>query len=82
MSNENGQSSAPSASRCYAFLEANGTVDLDSIAETEDAVRWKMLEGSMGWRFEYPERYNRDEEWQRLLTFGKVVTVSVSVEYA
>ena len=82
MTTENGQLSAPSASRCYAFLESNGTIDLDSIAETEDAVRWKVLEGSMGWQFEYPERYSRDEEWQRLLAYGKVVSVSVSVEYA
>lgn len=78
MSNEQ-QSKAVSkpVANGYAFLESNGTIDLDSIAETEDAVRWKMLEASMGWRFEHPERYDRDEEWNRLLAYGRVVPVSV-----
>jgi len=62
---------------CYAFIESNGSLDLDSIAETEDAVRQKMLAGSMGWRFENPERYSHDEAWQRLLVCGRVVQVSV-----
>ncbi len=64
---------------CYAFLDSNGKIDIDSIAETEDLVRWKVLQGSMGWRFEYPERYDQDKEWERLLNFGRVVPVSVSI---
>lgn len=65
------------ADSCYAFQENSGKIDLDSIAETEDGVRIKCLEGYMGWRFEHPDRYDQDEEWRRLLTFGKVVPVIV-----
>lgn len=64
---------------CFAFIEASGQIDLDSLAETEEIVKYKVLEGAMGWRFEYPERYNHEEEWVRLQAFGKVVKVRVCV---
>ena len=62
---------------CFAFMETNGQIDLDSLAEDEEQVKFKVLEGAMGWRFEYPDRYNREEEWVRLQAFGKVVKVRV-----
>jgi hypothetical protein len=73
---------ARSSSRCYAFLLLDGTIDLDSIGESEEAVRWNMIEQSMGWRFNHPERYDREKEWQRLLAFGKVIPVLVCIESA
>ena len=63
---------------CYAYQEASGTIDLESIAESPAAVRLKMLEQSMGWRFKYPDTH--DESWERLLKHGSVVAVSISVD--
>ena len=67
------------ATDCYAYRELNGEIDLDSISDTPENVRLKYLEMCMGWRFTHPDRYNHDEEWQRLLTYGSVVPVRVSV---
>lgn len=64
-------------SECFAFMESNGQIDLDSLADTEEKVKYKMLEGTMGWRFEHPERYNPEEEWVRLRSYGKIVKVRV-----
>lgn len=63
----------------YAFLDRNGEVDLDSIAETQDGVRLRCLRESMGWRFDHPDRYSHEKEWERLLTYGSVVPICVSV---
>lgn len=68
------------SSRGYAFLDSDGTIDLDSVAETEAEVRRKVLEESMGWRFEHPDRYSHEDEWERMLQYGKVVPVYVSEE--
>lgn len=62
---------------CYAFRGGNG-VDIDSISETPDGVRDRMLEGVMGWRYQYPDRYPHEEAWQRILKTGTVVNVSVT----
>lgn len=63
----------------YAFLQFDGDLDLDSISESFDASKWKMIENSMGWRFNHPERYSRDEQWERLRQYGKIVAVEVTV---
>lgn len=68
--------------RCYAFLDDKEGVLLDSVAESEDAVKRQMVSMFMGWRFEYPDRYSHDEEWLRLQKYGRIVPVRVSVEYA
>lgn len=72
----------PSACHCYAYREVNGTIDVDTISETPENVRIKYLEMCMGWRFGHPDRYDQDEEWQRLLQYGSVVPVSVSLRDA
>ena len=69
---------ASSAVHCYAFREHSGEIDLDAISETPDNVRLKYLTSCMGWRFQHPDRYSQDEEWQRVLTFGSVVPVLVT----
>jgi len=74
--------SAPCSSHCYAYCESNGTIDIDTISDTPDNVRIKYLEMCMDWRFGHPDRYNQDEEWQRLLQYGNVVPVSVSLRDA
>lgn len=73
---------ASASCHCYAFLDSRGEIDLDSIAETEDDAKLKTLEGVMGWRFQYPDRYDQDEAWNNILKYGKIVAVSVSVKYA
>lgn len=65
---------------CFAFRELDGTINLDSIADTIESVRFNVLEVSMGWRFNHPSRYSQDEEWGRMLTYGKVVPVSVTTK--
>lgn len=62
---------------CYAWRETDGTVDVDTISDTPDNVRLKYLEMCMGWRFEHPDRYNQDEEWERSQAYGSIVQVSV-----
>ena len=66
-------------SLCHAFLDYDGSIDLNSIAETEEDVKLRVLESSMGWKFEHPNLFNRDKEWGRLLQFGKVVPVEVTI---
>ena len=63
---------------CYAFRESRGVLDIESIGETPDIVRDRMLEGVMGWRYEHPDRYPHEEKWQRILETGTVVKVSVT----
>jgi hypothetical protein len=47
------------------------------LSETIEGVKLKKLEAHMGWRFQYPERYSRDEAWDLLLHYGTVVMVEV-----
>ena len=63
--------------RCFAWRDNDDKfgIDLDSISETEDGVRHKCLQQSMGWRYDYD---SHDQEWERLLTFGRIVPVVVS----
>lgn len=68
----------PPVANAYAFQEVNGTIDLDSVGETAEQVREKLLAAVMGWRFNHPTRYPHAVEWARLLSFGKVVPVSVT----
>lgn len=63
----------------FAFLNSDGTIDLDAIGETYDAVKHRMLQDSMSWRYEHPTVYNRDEHWEELLRYGSVVQVSIEV---
>lgn len=66
--------------RGYAYREfRSGEIDLDTISDTPESVRVKYLQMCMGWRFEHPDRYNQSDEWARLLTYGEVVPVRVSV---
>lgn len=63
----------------FAFQENDGEIDLESISNSEDNTRINKLESSMGWRFRHPDRYSYQEEWERLLKYGRVVRVEVSV---
>ena len=63
----------------YAFAWADHGLDLDSISDSVENVRLKVLSETMGWRFSHPDRYSQEEEWKRLLTYGKVASVLVSV---
>lgn len=73
---------APSELRCYAFVDLEGNIDLDSFATTTYDVRQNVLKGIMGWRFEYPDRYNHDEEWENYSKHGRIVFLKLSFEYA
>jgi|LakMenE18May11ns_1017448.scaffolds.fasta_scaffold9406442_2 hypothetical protein len=63
--------------KCFAYQDSTGQLDLDSIAESVDRVRNKMLADSMGWRYEYPDGH--DAQWNLLLQHGKVVEVVVLI---
>ena len=62
-----------------AYQHDDGSLDLDSIAETVADVRLSVLETGMGWRFEHPDRYSHDEAWARALQYGRVVWVEITV---
>lgn len=78
------------AAKFYAVADINGPITVRIDAETasearewfaaeEENVRIKYLEMCMGWRFQHPDRYNQDDEWKRLLGYGSIVPVLVSV---
>jgi len=75
---EKTEPSTPVHADCYAFREWRGVIDLESIGETPEIVRDRMLEGVMGWRYAHPDRYPHEETWQRILKTGSVVKVSVT----
>lgn len=79
MKTENGNDEDSAAPHCYAYRELNGEIDLDSISDTPENVRWKYLEMSMAWKFNYPDLYDQDTEWARLLAYGSVVPVRVLI---
>lgn len=63
--------------KCFAYQDRDGELDLDSIAESVERVRDKMLVASMGWRYEYPD--DHAAQWDLLLRHGKVVEVVVLI---
>jgi len=56
--------------KCYAYQDRDGSVDLNSIAESVERVRDKMLVDFYG---------QRDAEWALLLQHGKVVEVVILI---
>ena len=70
-------SNTPSV-QCFAFQERSGAIDVESIGESQEVVRTKMLQACMGWRYAYPDMYSHDEEWICILGTGDVVPVTVS----
>lgn len=65
--------------RCYAFrYYCDKDVDISTIAASEMAVRDLPLRSPMGWRFDHPERYDRDEAWGNLQTHGRIVQVEIT----
>jgi len=67
------------ASIGYAFLQSDGLIDISSIDETAELVREGILEDCLGWRYHYPDRYPRNEAWERFSKTGSIVRVSISV---
>jgi hypothetical protein len=63
--------------KCYAYQDRDGSLDLDSIADSVERVRSKMLVSSMGWRHQYSQ--DHDAQWRLLLEFGNVVEVVVLI---
>ena len=63
--------------KCFAYQDRDGSLDLDSIAESVERVRDKMLVASMGWRYDYSEGH--EEQWNMLLKYGEVVEVVVLI---
>lgn len=63
--------------KCYAYRDQDGTIDLDSIAESVQRVRDKMLVASMGWRYDYQDGH--DAQWEMLLQYGDVVEVVILI---
>lgn len=63
--------------KCFAYQERDGSIDLDSIAESVERVRDKMLASSLGWRYHYQQ--NHGAQWKLLLQHGKVVEVVILI---
>ena len=66
--------------QCYAFVHDGGEIDIDTLHATAEGAKMKMLEGSMGWRFEYPDRYSHEEHWSMLLMHGEIREVTVQLK--
>lgn len=56
--------------KCYAYQDRDGSLDLDSIADSVERVRDKMLVDFYG---------QRDVQWDLLLQRGKVVEVVILI---
>lgn len=63
--------------KCFAYLDRGGELDLDSIADSVERVRDKMLVASMGWRHQYQQ--DHEAQWDLLLQHGKVVEVVILI---
>ena len=64
----------------FAFQSTSGEIDIDSVSESVDRLKEKMLPEVMGWRYDYPERYSRETAWERVLETGTIVQVTVAVK--
>lgn len=73
------EASSSGAGDCYAFLESGGTPDIESMSDTPEGVRDRMLEQCMGWRYEHPDRYSQVEAWNQIRETGRIVKVAVLV---
>lgn len=62
----------------YAYQRNNGEIDIETISETEEDTKQKTLQGLMGWKYNHPSRYDREVNWQVLLSHGKIITVQVT----
>lgn len=65
---------------CYAYVHDGGEIDIDTLHNTTEGAKMKMLEQSMGWRFQYPDRYSPDEHWDMLLQHGEIKAVTVQLK--
>ncbi len=59
--------------------DRDGEIDLDTIAETPDKAKDKMVREAMGWRYDYPDRYSREEAWVGLSQFGRIVRIKIEI---
>jgi len=64
---------------CYVYVDDDG-IDIDSAGESIEHVKQNMIKETMGWRYEYPDKYSHDEEWQRLLKYGSVKKAKITVD--
>lgn len=65
-----GAESSNENAKCFAYQDRGGELNLDSIADSVDRVRDKMLVG-LYWQ--------RDVQWDLLLQRGKVVEVVILI---
>lgn len=64
----------------FAFRSTSGEIDVDSVSESVDRLKEKMLSELMGWRYEHPALYSRETAWKRVLETGTIVQVTVAVK--
>jgi hypothetical protein len=78
MSEEKTQEGVLPALHCYAFVDSDGTIDLESLSETEDGVKKRVLEDFVESRWDYGDG-NLESIWLNILKHGKVTPVSIHV---
>ena len=61
---------------CYAYI-SNVGIDVDSISETVDGSISKMLEGCLGWRYQFA--VDQDRMLRKLLKHGRFIKVRIEV---
>ena len=61
---------------CYAYITSDGDIDFDSIAQTQDGSIAKMIEGCLGWRYQFAE--DQDRMYLKLLKYGRFAQVRVT----
>ena len=64
----------------YAFQPNREPIDRGSIGDTPEIVKDNVLRETMGWRYDNPSRFCRDEAWARIAKQGRIVSIRIEVE--
>lgn len=61
----------------YAYVESDGEINLDSIADNVEEVKERCLEQWLGWRYAYTDMYDRDESWLEYSAGGQIMPITI-----
>ena len=64
----------------YAYFSNMDGIAINSISESPVAVTNKLLEESMGWRFNYPDRFSRESHLKSILDSGTIQPVKLMLD--
>ena len=60
-------------------ISIDGEIQLDMITKYPESTKSRYLRESMGWRFDHPDRYDREEAWRNIQSNG-ISIVPVVIE--